>query len=97
MGRLAFGIQLVGARGAPGKRQEAGQSFRDGGQEETPETDTANGRRIRGQQCMRDFSGQAANAVTLFSLWVFNEDDGPPNGKEFKESLGSRTIPLKEG
>jgi len=46
---------------------------------------------------MRDFSGQAANAVTLFSLWVFNEDDGPPNGKEFKESLGSRTIPLKGG
>ena len=97
MGRLAFGIQLVGARGAPGKRQETGQSFRDCGQEETPETDTANGRRIRGQQCMRDFFRAGCKRRYSFFLWVFNEDDGPPNGKEFEESLGSRTIPLKEG
>ena len=31
-----------------------------------------------------------------FFLRVFNEDDGPPNGKEFRENRGSRTIPWRE-
>ena len=46
---------------------------------------------------MRDFFRAGCKRRYSFFLWVFNEDDGPPNGKEFEESLGSRTIPLKEG